>query len=116
MADAYDFDAIVVGSGITGGWSAKQLCEAGLKVLMVERGREIVHGRDYATEMKAPWDMPFRGKGDPDVFASEHAVQRLNRHFTEFTQNHFVNDRENTYQTGEGTAFTWFRSYQLGGR
>lgn len=116
MADNYDFDAIVVGSGITGGWSAKQLTEAGLKVLMVERGREIVHGRDYTTEMKAPWDMPFRGKGDPELFASEHAVQRLNRHFTEFTQNHFVSDRENPYQTGADTQFTWYRSYQLGGR
>jgi choline dehydrogenase-like flavoprotein len=62
-----DFDAIVVGSGITGGWAAKELTEAGLKVLMIERGREIRHQQDYDTEMKAPWDMPFRGEGDSDL-------------------------------------------------
>lgn len=111
-----DFDAIVVGSGISGGWAAKELTEAGLKVLMIERGREIRHGQDYTTEMKAPWDMPFRGEGDRALYARDHAVQMLNRHFNEFTQNHFVNDAQNPYQTGEDTAFTWFRSYQLGGR
>lgn len=111
-----EFDAIVVGSGITGGWAAKELTEAGLKVLMIERGREIRHQQDYATELKQPWEMPFRGEGDADLLAKEYAVQRRNRHFTEYTQNHFVNDAQNPYQTGEGTDFTWFRSYQLGGR
>ena len=116
MAQETQFDAIVVGSGITGGWSAKQLTEAGLKVLLLERGRDIPHGSGYATETKNPWDMPFRGKGDAELYAREYAVQRLNRHFTEFTQNNFVNDAENPYQTGEGTDFTWYRSYGLGGR
>ncbi|ODU81905.1 MULTISPECIES: GMC oxidoreductase [unclassified Novosphingobium] len=111
-----DFDAIVVGSGITGGWAAKELTEAGLKVLMIERGREIRHQQDYTTEMKMPWDMPFRGHGDSDLYDRDYAVQRLNRHFTEFTQPNFVNDAQNPYQTGEDTRFTWFRSYQLGGR
>jgi len=111
-----DFDAIVVGSGITGGWAAKELAEAGLKVLMIERGREIRHQQDYATEMKMPWDMPFRGEGDSDLLDREYAVQKRNRHFTEYTMNHFVNDAQNPYQMGEGTDFTWFRSYQLGGR
>ncbi|NOW45795.1 choline dehydrogenase-like flavoprotein [Novosphingobium sp. SG751A] len=111
-----EFDAIVVGSGITGGWAAKELTEAGLKVLMIERGREIRHQQDYTTEMKMPWDMPFRGHGDSDLYDREYAVQRLNRHFTEFTQPNFVNDAQNPYQTGEDTRFTWFRSYQLGGR
>ena len=116
MEPEFDFDAIVVGSGITGGWAAKELTEAGLKVLMLERGPDIPHRSGYTTEMKAPWDMPFRGSGDAARYAEEHAVQRLNRHFTEFTENHFVNDAENPYQTGEGTAFNWFRSYNLGGR
>ncbi|NBC36420.1 FAD-binding protein [Novosphingobium sp. FSY-8] len=111
-----DFDAIVVGSGITGGWAAKELTQAGLKVLMIERGRDIRHAQDYTTEMKAPWEMPFRGEGDADLFARDYPVQALNRHFTEFTQNHFVNDAQNPYAKGEDTAFTWFRSYQLGGR
>jgi choline dehydrogenase-like flavoprotein len=111
-----DFDAIVIGSGITGGWAAKELTEAGLKVLMIERGRKIEHQSDYATEMKMPWDMPFRGHGDRAHFAEDFSVQMLNRHFNEFTQNHFVNDRENPFTTPEGQAFNWFRSYQLGGR
>ena len=110
------FDAIVVGSGITGGWSAMELTRAGLKVLMIERGRDIRHQEGYETETKAPWEMPFRGIGDADAFAREYPVQMLNRHFTEYTQNHFVNDFENPYAQGVDTDFKWFRSYQLGGR
>ena len=116
MADNAQFDAIVVGSGITGGWAAKQLTEAGLKVLMIERGRKIEHQVDYETENKAPWEMPFRGVGDAERYRREFPVQMLNRHFTEFTEGHFVNDAQNPYSTAEGTDFTWFRSYQLGGR
>lgn len=111
-----EFDAIVVGSGITGGWAAKELTEAGLKVLMIERGRNIRHGQDYDTEMKAPWEMRFRGQGDRARYDREFPVQALNRHFNEFTEGHFVNDAENPYATAPGTDFTWFRSYQLGGR
>ena len=111
-----EFDAIVVGSGITGGWAAKELTEAGLKVLMLERGREIRHQQDYTTELKAPWDMPFRGQGDAELYAREYPVQMLNRHFTEYTEGHFVNDAQNPYVQSPGTDFTWFRSYQLGGR
>lgn len=110
------FDAIVVGSGITGGWAAKELTEAGLKVLMIERGRKIEHQVDYDTETKAPWEMPFRGVGDGELYAKDYPVQMLNRHFNEFTQNHFVNDRENPYQNMGPGQFDWFRSYQLGGR
>ena len=111
-----DFDAIVVGSGITGGLAAKELTEAGLKVLMIERGRNIRHQQDYTTELKTPWEMPFRGIGDQEMYAREHAVQMLNRHFNEYTQNHFVNDAQNPYGKAQGTDFNWFRSYQLGGR
>lgn len=110
------FDAIVVGSGITGGWAAKELTEAGLTVLMIERGRKIEHQVDYETETKAPWDMPFRGQGDAALYAREYPVQMLNRHFNEFTENHFVNDAEQPYQKAQGKEFDWFRSYQLGGR
>jgi choline dehydrogenase-like flavoprotein len=116
MATDTQFDAIVVGSGISGGWAAKELTEAGLKVLMLERGQDIPHQTGYMTEMKEPWDMPFRGSGDAEMWKREHPVQMLNRHFTEYTQNHFVNDAENPYATGAGTDFNWFRSYNLGGR
>ncbi|CDO38426.1 GMC oxidoreductase [Novosphingobium sp. KN65.2] len=111
-----DFDAIVVGSGITGGWAAKELTEAGLKVLILERGRNIRHQVDYDRETKAPWEMPFRGIGDIEMYKREYPVQMLNRHFTEFTEDHFVSDKDNPYATAADTDFTWFRSYQLGGR
>lgn len=116
MVQNFEFDAIVVGSGITGGWAAKEFTEAGLKVLLLERGRMIEHQTGYETEMKAPWEMPFRGVGDAELYVREYAVQMRNRHFTEFTQGHFVNDRENPYTTAPGTDFNWFRSYNLGGR
>jgi choline dehydrogenase-like flavoprotein len=116
MAQDMQFDAIVVGSGITGGWAAKELTEAGLKVLMLERGRAIEHQTGYVNETKAPWEMPFRGEGDAEKYRREYSVQMLNRHFTEFTEPHFVNDAENPYSQGPGTDFTWFRSYNLGGR
>lgn len=112
-----EFDAIVVGSGITGGWAAKELTEAGLKVLMIERGRNITHGEGYKTETVPPWEMPFRGAGDAELYARDYATQRGNRAFDEWTQNHFVNDRENPYSTAPGRDdFLWWRSYQLGGR
>lgn len=111
-----NFDAIVVGSGITGGWAAKELTEAGLKVLMIERGRRIEHQTDYETETRAPWEMPFRGQGDAALYRRDYPVQMLNRHFNEFSQNHFVNDANDPYQKAPGSDFDWFRSYQLGGR
>ncbi|MBL8549005.1 MAG: GMC family oxidoreductase [Hyphomonadaceae bacterium] len=111
-----DFDIIVVGSGVTGGWAAKELTQKGFKVLMIERGRAIEHGVDYITETSAPWDLPFRGVGDPELYARDYPIQRENRHFTEWTQNHFVKDSENPYTTDDGKPFNWFRSYQLGGR
>jgi choline dehydrogenase-like flavoprotein len=60
--------------------------------------------------------MPFRGQGDTERYKRDHPVQMLNRHFTEWTEDHFVNDRENPYALGPDSAFTWFRSYQLGGK
>ncbi|MDI1296706.1 MAG: NAD(P)-binding protein, partial [bacterium] len=109
------FDAIVVGSGITGGWAAKELTEAGLKVLLVERGPDEPHG-EYKTEMLAPWDLPFRGMGDAEEYLKSYPVQSGNRHFTEFTQHHFVRDDLNPYTVADGQAFNWWRGYQLGGR
>ena len=109
------FDAIVVGSGITGGWAAKELTQAGLKVLMVERGPDEPHGQ-YKTEMLAPWDLPFRGMGDAEEYLKTYPVQSGNRHFTEFTQHHFVRDDVNPYTVAQGQAFNWWRGYQLGGR
>ena len=61
------YDAIVVGSGMSGGWAMKELCEKGLKTLVLERGRLVEHGRDYVTEHKAAWELPYRGQVPPEV-------------------------------------------------
>jgi choline dehydrogenase-like flavoprotein len=116
MSSTHQFDAIVVGSGVTGGFAAKELTEKGLRVLMVERGRMIEHQADYKTEMLPPWELPFRGYGDPQIWAQDYAVQSKGRYFDEWTQAHFVNDREHPYQTTGPDPFQWRRSYQLGGR
>ena len=71
---AADFDAIVVGSGISGGWAAKELTERGLKVLLVERGRHVTHREDYVTEGKANWQLPYRGQIPESVIDSDYAV------------------------------------------
>jgi choline dehydrogenase-like flavoprotein len=111
------FDAIVVGSGITGGWAAKELTQRGLKVLMIERGRMIEHQSGYTKETLAPWELPFHGRGDAALFARDYAVQSQQKlFFNEWTQDHWVNDRENPYQTAPGDTFIWFRGYQLGGK
>src|SRR5579871_1118201 len=76
-ADAQNtYDAIVIGSGISGGWAAKELTEKGLKVLMLERGRNIEHIKDYVNTLKAPWELPHRGRRSKALIA-EHPV--LNR-------------------------------------
>ena len=110
------FDAIVIGSGITGGWAAKELTEQGLKVLMIERGRMIEHIKDYATETKAPWEMPFRGFGDESVLKSEYHAQRSARDFNEWNMEYFANERQHPYQTDADAPFNWIRGYHLGGR
>jgi len=111
------FDAIVVGSGITGGWAAKELTERGLKVLMIERGRMIEHQSGYTKETLAPWELPFHGQGDAALFARDYPVQsRQKLFFNEWTQDHWVNDREHPYQTAPGDSFVWMRGYQLGGK
>lgn len=110
------FDVIVVGSGISGGWAAKELTERGARVLMIERGRPVRHGQDYPFEHKAPWEMPFRGLGDRRLLAEEYSVQRRGRNFEEGSVQFFVNDKNHPYQTEPGTAFSWLRGYQVGGR
>lgn len=109
------FDAIVVGSGITGGWAAKELTEAGLKVLLLERGRHIEHQVDYTTELKAPWDLPFHGAGNARQWAARYPVQQKNTHFDEWIQRYWVDDVDNPYVQANG-PFNWFRGYHLGGR
>ena len=109
-----DFDAIVIGSGITGGWAAKELTEQGLKVLMVDRGQMIEHGKDYITEHQPPWADPLRGKPLRDVYQQDYPVQSRNYLFDETTRHYFNNDKDNPYANQD--EFTWFRTDVVGGR
>ncbi|WP_088348383.1 MULTISPECIES: GMC family oxidoreductase [Rhodomicrobium] len=110
------FDAIVVGSGITGGWAAKELTESGLKVLMIERGPMVEHQVDYNTETLAPWELPFHGFGDPGMRERDYPIQGHSGFLDEWNHRFFVKDHENPYQTPADRPFAWIRGYQLGGK
>ncbi len=107
------YDVIVVGSGASGGWAAKQLCEGGLEVLMLEAGRALDPAKDF-TEHKWPYDMPFRGFGKPgEIDKRQHSVSRF---ANEFTTQFYVNDADLPYTTAAGKPFNWIRARNVGGR
>lgn len=110
---SHTFDAIVVGSGMTGGWAAKELCENGLETLVLERGRNVEHIKDYPTAMQESWQLPNRGnltrkfREENPILTQCGAVSGDNEHF-------FVKDREHPYE--QAKPFTWIRGYQVGGK
>src|ERR1044071_9825675 len=89
------YDAIVVGSGISGGWAAKELCEKGLKVLMLERGIPVEHP-NYPTATKNPWDIPYGGRLTPEQKRVKH-IQALHWSFQGDNEHFYINDLENPY-------------------
>src|SRR5688572_2803144 len=107
------YDAIVVGSGISGGWAAKELTEKGLRVLMLERGRNVEHIKDYVNATKGPWEYPHRGGR---TRAMEEAYPVLKRDFplNEKNLEFWASDKDSPYT--EVKRFDWFRGYQVGGR
>ena len=109
------FDAIVVGSGISGGWAAKELCEAGLRTLVLEAGGPTDPAADYTMHIQ-PWELHFKGWGNRDKLAREQAVQKRCYACDEWSGKWFVNDLENPYTLAEGTRFDWIRGRQVGGR
>jgi choline dehydrogenase-like flavoprotein len=109
------FDAIVIGSGMSGGIAAKELCERGLKVLVIERGRKIEHGADYM-DTQQPWELPNNNQIPEDELARDYAVQRQCYAVNAATQKFWVKDSEHPYTTPEGKPFSWIRGYHLGGR
>jgi choline dehydrogenase-like flavoprotein len=110
-----DFDVIVVGSGISGGWVAKELCERGFRTLVIERGRDVKHGTDYL-DFVTPWEVPNRGMVPEDEVAEHYAVQSQCYAFNSTTQQWWVRDSEHPYSTPPGRPYRWFRGYHLGGR
>jgi choline dehydrogenase-like flavoprotein len=116
MTPNYEFDAIVIGSGITGGWAAKELTAKGLKVLMLERGGPVEHAKDYVTEHIPPWKIPHRDLPDRPLYASDYPVQRNARGFDYTTLRFWNNDRENPYVQEPGKPYNWFRANVVGGK
>jgi choline dehydrogenase-like flavoprotein len=110
---ATEYDAIVVGSGISGGWAAKELTEKGLKVLLLERGRNVEHIKDYVNATKAPWQYAHRG-GRTKAMEELYPVLKRDYPLNEKNLEFWANDKDNPYT--ETKRFDWYRGYQVGGR
>ncbi|PWL39678.1 GMC family oxidoreductase [Flagellimonas aquimarina] len=108
------YDAIVVGTGISGGWAAKELCENGLKTLVLERGPMVKHIQDYKTMNDDPWDYPLKGELSDKELQQYPKQRRLGWAPKEDVKHFFVNDLEHPYQ--ETKRFDWIRGYHVGGR
>ncbi|MCB0486097.1 MAG: GMC family oxidoreductase, partial [Flavobacteriaceae bacterium] len=109
-----DYDAIVVGTGISGGWAAKELCEKGLKTLVLERGRMVEHIKDYPTANMDPWDFEFKGQQTQEE-AKRQEKQARTGYVTDKAHSHFfVDDIKHPYN--EIKRFDWIRGYHVGGR
>ncbi|MGE7137502.1 GMC oxidoreductase [Luteibacter sp. NPDC031894] len=108
------FDAIVVGTGVSGGWAAKELTEKGLKTLVLDRGPMVKHG-DYPTAMKAPWELPYADEPTQEDLARWPKHTRPSFYgITQSTKHWFADDIDNPYE--ETKPFDWFRGYHVGGR
>lgn len=109
------YDALIVGSGASGGWVAKELTEAGMQVLMLEAGPAIVPNRDF-TEHAWPYQVRYRGFGDQKRMLTDQPVQRLCYACDEFSHQFFVNDNEHPYTFPADKPFMWIRGRQVGGK
>ncbi len=112
MADN-TYDAIVIGSGISGGWAAKELTEKGLKTIMLERGKNIEHVKDYVNAVKGPWQFPHRG-GRTQQMIKDYPVLKRDYPLNEMNLDWWVDEKESPYT--EIKRFDWFRGYHVGGR
>ncbi|HYF67474.1 MAG TPA: GMC family oxidoreductase [Ohtaekwangia sp.] len=107
------FDAIVIGSGISGGWSAKELTERGLKTLVLERGRDVKHNVDYPTTNMMPWEFKHRGQIPQEIVEANPVISRCYA-FREDAMHFFVKDNDHPYT--QEKPFDWIRGYQVGGK
>ena len=111
--EQHTYDAIVIGSGISGGWAAKELCDHGLKTLILERGKNVVHLKDYPTATKGPWEFPHRTR-EPISVTDENPVVARCYAFSEASEHFFVKDKQHPYV--QDKPFDWIRGYQVGGK
>ena len=109
-----NYDAIVIGTGVSGGWAAKELCEKGLKTLVLERGRMIKHNQDYLTANMEDWEFPAGDVITQEIKKNQPKQSRTGYVNTESTKHFFVNDIEHPYN--EDKRFDWIRGYHVGGR
>ena len=107
------YDAIVVGSGISGGWAAKELTEKGLRVLLLERGPNVEHIKDYKSATLPPWEVPHRGRRTQDLLDKHPTLQR-DYVLNELNLDWWAHESDSPYV--EEKPFNWFRGYQVGGR
>ncbi len=107
------YDAIVVGSGISGGWAAKELTEKGLRVLLLERGPNVEHIKDYKSATLPPWEVPHRGRRTQDLL-DKHPVLQRDYVLNELNLDWWAHESDSPYV--EEKPFNWFRGYQVGGR
>jgi len=112
-ADHLTYDAIVIGSGISGGWAAKELCELGLKTLVLERGRNVEHIKDYPTATMDPWQFKHRGQMTRE-FLEENPLISKAAGFGEDDAHFFIKDKDHPYI--QEKPFDWIRGYQVGGK
>lgn len=108
------YDAIVVGTGISGGWAAKELCESGLKTLVLERGPMVKHREDYPTANLDPWDFPHAGEATLEDISKQEKQSRTGYTTRAASKHWFVNDIKHPYNEVE--RFDWMRGYHVGGR
>ena len=108
-----NFEAIVIGSGMTGGWAAKELCDSGVRTLLLERGRNIEHIKDYPTTNMLPWEFKNRGRISYKTRSENPIVSRC-YNFNEDSEHFFVKDKEEPYI--QDKPFDWIRGYQVGGK
>jgi len=109
-----EYDAIVIGTGISGGWAAKELCENGLNTLVLERGRMVKHIEDYPTMHKDPWDFKHRGQATTEDRKSQEKQARTGYTTGEASKHWFVDDLKHPYN--ETKRFDWIRGYHVGGK
>ena len=107
------FDVIVIGSGISGGWAAKEFCDLGFKTLVIERGRFVEHVTDYPTAMKESWEMEHRGNLTAKTLEENPVLGRCYA-YNDYTQHLFVPDKAHAYE--QEKPFDWIRGYHLGGK